>query len=254
MNLDGKRYLKKDNSIQIKVGPIESMSKSKRNTIDPAKIIENFGADAVRLFILSDSPPEKDVQWSDEGIEAAYKFIQKLWSLNNKIISQVNENHPEDENKNLEKITNLFIKKISNNLDNFNYNIVIANIHELYGLLNKEISKKYTRKTWIENYKKIMFCLIPILPHLSSEIIEKLNLNEEIVWPKYDDKILIEENIAYVVQINGKKRALIETDKNINEDNLLKLISNNSSIKKYIDNKQIKRKIFVPGKLINIIV
>ena len=99
-----------------------------------------------------------------------------------------------------------------------------------------------------------MFCLIPILPHLSSEIIEKLNLNEEIVWPKYDDKILIEENIAYVVQINGKKRALIETDKNINEDNLLKLISNNSSIKKYIDNKQIKRKIFVPGKLINIIV
>ena len=124
------------------------MSKSKRNTIDPAKIIENFGADAVRLFILSDSPPEKDVQWSDEGIEAAYKFIQKLWSLNNKIMGQVNENHPEDENKNLEKITNLFIKKISNNLDNFNYNIIIANIHEMYGFFNKEINNKYTKKTF----------------------------------------------------------------------------------------------------------
>ena len=111
MILNGKRYLNKDNSIPVKVGPIESTSKSKRNTIDPAKIIDSFGADAVRLFILSDSPPEKDVQWSDEGIEAAYKFIQKLWSLNNKIIDKINEDNPKDENNNLEKITNKFIKK-----------------------------------------------------------------------------------------------------------------------------------------------
>jgi leucyl-tRNA synthetase len=254
ISIGGKRYLKKDNSIPVKVGPIESMSKSKRNTIDPAKIIDSFGADAVRLFILSDSPPEKDVQWSDEGIEAAYKFIQKLWSLNTKIINQINENHPEDESKNLEKITNKFIKKISHNLDNFNYNIVIANIHELYGLLNKEINNKYTKKTLIENYKKIIFCLIPVLPHLSNEIIENLNLKEEIVWPKYDDKLLIEETISYVIQINGKKRALLKTDKNITEDDLLKLISDDSTLRKYLESKKIKRKIFVPGKLINIIV
>ena len=254
VNLDGKKYLKRDKSIQVKIGPIESMSKSKKNTIDPEKIIENFGADAVRLFILSDSPPEKDVQWSDEGIEAAYKFIQKLWSLNNKILSQINDNHPENESKNLEKITNKFIKKISNNLNNFSYNIVIANIHELYGLLNKEINYKHTKKTLVENYKKIIFCLTPVLPHLSYEIIERLNLKEEIIWPKYNDDLLIEETIAYVVQINGKKRALIESNKDISEDNLLKLISDNSSLKKYLDNKEIKRKIFVPGKLINIIV
>ena len=99
-----------------------------------------------------------------------------------------------------------------------------------------------------------MFCLNPILPHLSNEIIENLNLKEEIIWPKYDDKFLIEETITYVIQINGKKRALIETDKNINENNLLKLVSDNTSLKKYIDNKEIKRKIFVPGKLINIII
>ena len=207
------------------------MSKSKRNTIDPAKIIESFGADAVRLFILSDSPPEKDVQWSDEGIEAAYKFIQKLWSLNTKIIIQINKDYSEDESINLEKITNKFIKKISHNLDNFNYNIVIANIHELYGLLNKQINHKFTKKTLIENYKKIIFCLVPILPHLSYEIIENLNLKEEIIWPEYDDKLLIEETIAYVIQINGKKRALIKSNKNITEDNLLKLISDNSALK-----------------------
>ena len=251
---EGKRYLKKDNSIPVKVGPIESMSKSKRNTIDPGKIINNFGADAVRLFILSDSPPEKDVQWSDEGIEAAYKFIQKLWSLNTKIISQINKDYSEDESINLEKITNKFIKKISHNLNNFSYNIVIANIHELYGSLNKEINNKYTKKTLIENYKKIIFCMIPILPHLCNEIIENLNLKEEIVWPKYDDKLLIEETISYVIQINGKKRVLLETDKNISEDNLLKLISNDSTLRKYLESKKIKRKIFVPGKLINIIV
>ena len=189
-----------------------------------------------------------------EGIEAAYKFIQKLWSLNTKIIIQINKDYSEDESINLEKITNKFIKKISHNLDNFNYNIVIANIHELYGLINKEIKNKYTKKTLIENYKKIIFCLIPVLPHLSNEIIENLNLKEEIVWPKYDDKLLIEETISYVIQINGKKRALLKTDKNITEDDLLKLISDDSTLRKYLESKKIKRKIFVPGKLINIIV
>ena len=98
------------------------------------------------------------MQWSDEGIEAAYKFIQKLWALNKKILDQINENYTTNEGKNLEKITNKFIKKISNNLDNFNYNIVVANIHELYGLLNKEINFKYTKKTLTENYKKIIYC------------------------------------------------------------------------------------------------
>ncbi len=226
----------------------------KKNTIDPAKIIASFGADAVRLFILSDSPPEKDVQWSDEGIEAAYKFIQKLWLLNNKIFDEINKNHPKNEGENLDKITNKFIKNISNNLDNFNYNIVIANIHELYGSLNKEIKHQYTKQTLKDNYKKIIFCLIPIIPHFSNEILENLHLNEEIVWPKFDDKLLIEETVAFVVQINGKKRALVESNKDITEDSLLKLISENNALKKYINNKQIKRKIFVPGKLINIIV
>ena len=87
--MNGKKYLKKDKTEEIKVGPSESMSKSKKNTIDPENIISNYGADAARLFILSDSPPEKDVQWSEEGIISSFKFIQKLWNLNLKILEEI---------------------------------------------------------------------------------------------------------------------------------------------------------------------
>ena len=93
------------------------MSKSKKNTIDPEKIINDFGADSVRLFILSDSPPEKDVQWSDEGIAASYKFIQKLWVLNSKILDEIEKKHKNDEDNELNKITNNFIKNVTNNLN-----------------------------------------------------------------------------------------------------------------------------------------
>ena len=146
---DGKKYLKNDLSKIVKVGPSESMSKSKRNTIDPENIINNYGADSVRLFILSDSPPEKDVQWSEEGIIASFKFIQKLWFLHKKILEEIDKNHIKDKDNgiNLTKFTNKFIKKITNNLENFNYNIIVANLHEMYSYLNKEIIKGYQRKT-----------------------------------------------------------------------------------------------------------
>ena len=143
---DGKKYLKNNPSQEVKVGPSESMSKSKKNTIDPENIINNYGADSVRLFILSDSPPEKDVQWSEEGIVASHKFIQKLWTLHTKIMSRklvkIIQKMSGDE---LIKFTNKFIKKISNNLENFSYNIIVANLHEMYSFLIKEISKGYTK-------------------------------------------------------------------------------------------------------------
>jgi leucyl-tRNA synthetase len=138
INIKGKIVLKKNQTSEIKVGPPESMSKSKKNTIDPQKIIENYGADSARLFILSDSPPEKDIQWSDEGIKSSYKFIQKLWILNINIMEEIKKNHPNDSSQDLSRFTNLFIKKMTNNLSLFNYNVLIANLHELYNYLNKE--------------------------------------------------------------------------------------------------------------------
>ena len=111
--IDGIKYLKKDKSKVIKVGPSESMSKSKKNTIDPENIISNYGADAARFFILSDSPPEKDVQWSEEGIISSFKFIQKLWSLNTLILDEIKKDHLKDEDINLNKETNKFLKRIT---------------------------------------------------------------------------------------------------------------------------------------------
>ena len=204
---DGKKYLKKNPSVAIKVGPSESMSKSKKNTVDPENIINHYGADSVRLFILSDSPPEKDVQWSEEGIIASFKFIQKLWSLNNRIKEEIDKNHKKDISTELTKYTNKFIKKISDNLENFHYNIIVANLHEMHSFINKEISKGYQKKTILENYEKILITMMPILPHLSNECFASLKKNNErIVWPKFDEKLIREDTSTIVIQINGKKK------------------------------------------------
>ena len=251
--INGKKYLINDRSKEIKVGPSESMSKSKKNTIDPEKIISNYGADSVRLFILSDSPPEKDVQWSEEGIISSFKFIQKLWNLNLKFTKQIEQNYSDDDDRELDKYTNIFLKKITDNLDNFNYNKMVANLYEMYSFLFKQIDKKYTKKTLLNNFEKILIAINPIIPHFSSECMNLLNL-EKMNWPKYDESQLIENKVRIVIQINGKKRGLIETDRDNSEQDLTKIINTDKTLKKYLDNQTIKRKIFIKNKLMNIII
>ena len=251
---NGEKVLKKDNSIKIKIGPIESMSKSKKNTIDPEKIINTYGADSVRLFILSDSPPEKDIQWSEEGIISCFKFIQKLWSLHLKISGEIEKTHKKDSGKNLIKFTHQFIKKITNNLNNFSYNVIVANLHEMYSVLSKEIENEYTKQTIEENYRKILIAVLPIIPHFSNECLSLLGTGDNIKWPSYDKIIIEEDFINIVVQINGKKRGLIKTKKNIEENKVLENIRKEKNIMKYLENLEIKKKIYIPNKLINIIV
>jgi len=251
--INGKKYLKKDNSKLINVGQSESMSKSKRNTIDPEDIILNYGADAARLFILSDSPPDKDVQWSEEGISSSYKFIQKLWNLNTKILEEIKKNHKEDSDEELEKEINKFLKKITENLENFSYNKIIANLHEIHSYLIKNIHKKYRKKTLEENYRKTLIAIMPIIPHFSNECLELLN-TKDLKWPKYDLSLVKDEEINIVIQINGKKRGLIKTKPNITEDDLFKIVKKEETLSKYFDNVEIKRKIYVKDKLINIII
>jgi leucyl-tRNA synthetase len=252
--INGEKFLKKNNSESVKVGPSESMSKSKKNTIDPEKIIDKFGADSVRLFILSDSPPEKDVQWSDEGMVSSYKFVQKLWILNQKILGEIEANHPPSSNNSLEKISNQFVKNVTNNINSFSYNKIVANFHEMYSSLNKIVLDKIEKKKLIENYKKILIAMNPVIPHFSNECLELFNQKEEIKWPKINEEILVENNKNFVVQINGKTRGIIEAKKDISEEDLLVKINQNSKLKNYIESKSIKKKIFIPEKLINIIV
>ena len=254
IEINDKKFLKNNKKIEVEVGPSESMSKSKKNTIDPTRIINNFGADAVRFFILSDSPPEKDVQWSDNGIEASYKFLQKFWSLNQKIIAKIKEDNKENNKINLNVLTNNFINDVTENLENFSYNKIIANIHELYTWLNKEIENKYPKEILTENYKKILITMLPIIPHFCSECLETIGINQNIEWPKIDKNYLKKDKTNIVIQINGKKRSVIETKINISEDNLISLIMDNKSLEKYVANKVIKKKIFIKNKLINLII
>jgi len=251
--IDGKKFLKGTEE-PVKVGPSESMSKSKKNTIDPEQIIKDYGADSVRLFILSDSPPEKDVQWSNEGIKSAYKFIQKLWVLNSKIIQEIKANHPFNPDNDLEKITNKFIKEVTQNIENFSYNKIIANFHETYSALNKIILNKIEKEKLIENYKKILITLSPIIPHFSYECMEMLNIKDKILWPAVDQKFLLENKIKFIIQFNGKTKKIIETKKDINEAYLIDEIKKDKKMNIYLNDKKIQKKIFIPNKLINIIV
>ena len=253
VTIDGKKFLKTNQKSPIKIGPSESMSKSKKNTVDPEEIIKNFGADSVRLFILSDSPPEKDVQWSEEGMKSAYKFIQKFWTLNQKILEQIRADHPENKKNILELITTKFVKNVEKNIEDFNYNKIIANFHETYAALHKEIDSKYSKENLIKNYTKILITMSPIIPHLASECLEMIGEKNDLLWPKINENLLVDENINFVIQINGKTREILNLKKETREEELLDKVINNEKLNSYLNNKKIKRKIFIPNKLINII-
>ena len=211
----------------VKVGASESMSKSKKNVIDPENIIDSYGADAVRLFILSDSPPEKDIQWSEQGMIASYKFLQKLWLLHSKIKKKINgEVTKSEKNDNLEKFTNQMIFKITNNLENFNYNVIIANIYETYNFLNKELNYITDKISLKENYKKILILLCPAIPHYASECYADLETKNNMQWPEANLEFLKEDKIDYIIQINGKKRAILNESRELDQEGLLTKVKN----------------------------
>ena len=250
---DGKNYfLKSNNSEKVMVGPSESMSKSKKNTIDPEKIINLYGADAVRLFILSDSPPEKDVQWSDQGMLSSYKFVQKLFTLNEKIKS-IKNNDKTKPSVELSKFINQYLLKIEKNLSNFSYNVIIANIHEAYAFLYQLSKKELNYENLTEDYIKFLISISPVVPHLSSECLNQLNINKY-EWPEINEEFLIEENVSVVVQFNGKKRGIIDIKKDSPEEDLVKEIFESKTFDKYLKNNTIKKQIYVRNRLINFLI
>ena len=253
---DGKNYFKKSDTLKkVIVGPSESMSKSKKNTIDPEKIIESYGADAVRLFIISDSPPEKDVQWSDQGMNASYKFVQKLWDLHSKIKVKLYEKLSNKiSNDEITKFTQQLINKMNSNLEKFNYNVIVANMHETYNFLIKKINEPINNDVLIDNYKKILSVFSPIIPHFASECLKDLKLNSFQSWPEIDKKFLEDTVIQFVIQINGKKRGTLQTTKNISEENLIEEIKKNQTLEKNFQNKTINKTFFVKNRLINFLI
>ena len=249
-------YNKKNPKEKVKVGASESMSKSKKNTIDPESIIKNYGADSVRLFILSDSPPEKDVQWSEQGMQAAYKFIQKFWLLNNKIKKIIYiKKEQKDSSKKLNEFANTVIDKITKSIEEFKYNIIIANFYETYNFLNKYLElENISSKNLLENYQKILHVMLPVVPHLASECLESLKIKNMNNWPNVEKKYLKSNNFNIVIQINGKKRSVVNVNGSINEKILIDKVKNDPKINKFLNNNNIKRSIYIKNKLLNLIV
>ena len=250
----------KNPKMKVSVGPSESMSKSKKNTVDPEEMIKNYGADAVRFFILSDSPPEKDVQWSEQGMLAAYKFIQKFWLLHQNIKEKIfakkitlnsKKNSIEEE---LEEFTNELIDKVTKNLESFQYNVLIANYHEIYNRLSKIKVNEISSKILLDNYLKILTILSPVAPHFSSECIDELKMKIDPNWPTVDKNVIQKKVSNIVIQINGKKRGIITCDINTDESKILEIIKLQKQYEIYIKDKTIKKTIYVKDRLINLII
>ena len=251
---DGKNnyHLKNNPNSVVTVGPSESMSKSKKNTVDPEKIIQIYGADSVRLFILSDSPPEKDIQWSENGMASAYKFIQKFWSLNEQVLSVIKKDKLELNNE-IEVFTNQSINKINFALEKFRYNVIIAVFHEIYSFYKKILDENKNYKNLEINFKKILTVMSPVTPHLISECLCKLKDNTPLKWPEVKIEYLKSEELLIVIQINGKKRSTVTLKNELNETDLLNLIKQMKLVDKYIENQKIIKIKYIKNKLINII-
>ena len=249
-NSDGNLVTKKERK-KVIVGPSEAMSKSRKNIVDPEEMINFYGADSIRWFMLSDSPPERDVQWSLEGVSAAYKFIQKLWKLHSEIFNK-KDSTTKSGDVILQKAVNKTIYNVTKNLDNFQYNVVIANIHEIYNLIYDHfINNKTSNKTLKNEWGKIIMLLMPLVPHLAHECSEKIN--KKFYWPKYDPKLLEEENCIVVIQVDGKKRGVLEMPINSKEIIVIEKSKEIDNISKYITNAKIIKNIYIKNKLINFI-
>ena len=242
--INGKKAIKKSDRSEIILGPPESMSKSKKNTIDPEEMIEKYGADALRWFILSDSPPEKDIQWSDVGVVSANKFLQKIWNLN----YMISERKEFSIDKKTEKLfiskMAVFINKIDNFINNFRFNVCIAQFYELYNYFKDFLDSKVSNEVLKENIVNVMKLMIPFVPHLAYECLELHKCNTLKSWPKID-KSKIFEKIKLAVQINGKTRDVLNVEKDLSEKEVNKIVSISSKAYKYLENVDILRTIYV---------
>ena len=251
--INSKTAVKKIDKSKVIIGPPESMSKSKKNTIDPETMINNYGADAVRWFILSDSPPEKDVQWSDTGVDSANKFLQRIWNLNFSISKRKDVKGDKVIENNITLEINEFVNKIDESIKNFRFNVSIAYFYQAYKILKDYKELKISNKVLGENLIKIMKLMLPFTPHLSNECLELFKCNSTNNWPIIDKENILNK-ISIAVQINGKTRDIISVKKDLDEKDVDQFILKNSKAKKYILSKKISKTIFVKNKIINYII
>ena len=183
---------------------------------------------------------------------SSYKFLQKLWLLNQKILNKKSDKNKK--NNEIEIFTNQMIQKITSNLENFHYNVIIANLHEIYRFYTLEIEKPIDKEVLLSNYQKIIKMMMPIIPHFANECFDQLNINDNHEWPNVESSLLKKKKYDIVVQINGKKRDLITFSKELDEKQILEKIMKSEKSSKYLIKEKIKKTIYIKNKLINIII
>ena len=241
------------------------MSKSMGNTVDPEEMINNYGADTVRLFMMFAAPPEQSLEWSDKAVNGAYRFLRKFWTMVlNRIddISNVDDIDPDDffndSQKELRKETHKTIAKVSDDIGRrYTFNTAIAAIMSLSNRVSRyQIDTDLDRKVVREALESMVLLLSPIVPHICNHLWTELGHQNAVVnelWPTFNEDLMVDDTLEIVIQINGKLRARLNVAANIDEETLKELAFNEPKIAKLIAEQTIKKTIVVPGKLINIV-
>ena len=245
------------NDKKVTAGKIEKMSKSKKNVVDPNDIIELYGADTARWFMLSDSPPERDLQWTDTGIKASYKFLNKIWDI---VLSY--EAYGSSSNTKDEEIKNdlsIIINEVSKNIELFQFNKSVAKIYEYINLINKSIKEKIISKDiFLWSLENLALISQPFIPHISEEIASKIGFKGLCINCSWPVLVVKETKSSYsiAIQINGKTRAVLDFNENEVEEKELVIssVKKDKKVMKYIENKKIIKEIYVPKKIINFVI
>jgi leucyl-tRNA synthetase len=224
------------------------MSKSKGNVVSPEYIFDKYGADTLRLYELFMGPADQATEWQDKGVIGCYRFLQRVWKLQEKLKTQNSKLKTETQNL---KLLHKTIKKVTEDIESFRFNTAISSLMVLVNTIEKE---KQIDKNFFENLIKL---LAPMAPHLAEELWERLGHKNSIFkekWPKWDEKLVKEEMVTLIIQVNGKVRDKIEVEASISKEKAQEIALSLEKIKKWTQGKEIKKVIFVPGKLINIVV
>ena len=242
------------------------MSKSLGNTVDPEEMIQNYGADTVRLFMMFTSPPEQSLEWSDTAINGSYRFLKKLWKLikthqdSIKDIPGISSNGKFNKNQNkFRRKTHQTISKVTDDIGRrYTFNTAIAAVMELVNEVSAfNVDDELDRQVIKEAIESILLLLSPIVPHICHQLWLDINHDQPIIdarWPKYDSSLLNSETSLIVVQVNGKLRSKLEVDASISEDELKSMALSDEKVVRFIDGNEIKKIIVIPEKLVNIVV
>ncbi len=242
----------------VTVGPIEKMSKSKKNTVDPDNIIAGFGADTARWFVLSDSPPERDVEWTQSGAEGAGRFVQRVWGVFKTLSAAAPDAQPHEAALDLRRASHKAVHAIDKAIEEFRFNSAIATVHEWVSTLKKaEQGGDELLHARVEAAAMLARCLVPFMPHLAEEcwaMIGGEGLCSAAAWPEIEAALLVEDSVTMPIQVNGKRRAEISVAKTASKDAVEAAALALPAVQNFIADKDIKKVIVVPGRIVNIVV